>query len=123
MPHTETTLAEPEKAAPVPQTTTDAITAVEPAKDIAAPVAPATTAAETPAASTVPVDVPEFDQVIEVEQGWSVVNYLLFFGFICVFGAATWFLGGNRLAKRFLSGKWRGQYRRVGDDDVEKQRD
>ena len=107
----------------MPQTTTDAITAVEPAKDVAAPVVPPTTVAETHAASTVPVDTPEFDEVIEVEQGWSFVNYLLFFGFICVFGAATWFLGGHRLAKRLLSGKGRGQYRRVGDDDIEKQRD
>lgn len=122
MPHTQTAHAEPEKAAPVPQTATDAITAVEPAEDIAAPVAPPTPAVETSAPSTVPVDVLELDEVIEVEQGWSLVNYVLFFGFICVFGAATWFLGGNRLAKRFLSGKGRG-YRRVGDDDVEKQRD
>ena len=105
-----------EKVAPV-QTSTNVATVVEPAEDIVAPVAPATTAAASPVSTNAPAS-----EELEVEQGWSFVNYLFFFGFICVFGVGLWFLGGNRIFKRFVSGKGKGGYRRVGEDDIEKQR-
>lgn len=120
LPHTAA--AEAEKGAPV-QTSTDVATAVEPANDIAAHVVPAATAEDEVASPvSTSTDSPSSGE-LEVEQGWTFINYVFFFGFICVVGVALWFLGGNRLVKRIMSGKGKGGYRRVGEDDVEKQRD
>ena len=61
------------------------------------------------------------DDVLEAPRGWTFANYVFVLGFAAAFGALPWFLGGNRLVKRLAAGRGRGAYKRVDEDDVEKQ--
>ena len=70
-----------------------------------------------------PVETETVYDELEALEAWSFANYVFVVGCAAVFGALLWFLGGNRLAKRLLAGRGRGrgEYKKVGEDDVEKQ--
>ncbi|EKM54518.1 uncharacterized protein PHACADRAFT_162913 [Phanerochaete carnosa HHB-10118-sp] len=64
-----------------------------------------------------------YDELEEL-QSWSpAINWVVVLGFAAVFGVLLWFLGGNRIVKRFAAGRGRGLYRRVNENDVEKLED
>lgn len=82
------------------------------------------TTANEPATPPYTPETLESDDLVDIEEGWSLMNYIVFIGFVCAFGALLWFLGGNRLIQRFATGRnGNAKYKRIDAEDLEKQRD
>lgn len=101
-------------AAPVAQSSAAPVTPAKPAADVAAPVSASKAAAAAPVAADL-----AGTEGLDVKEGWSLLNYVVFAGFAVGFGALLWYLGGDRLVKRILAGRnLKGRYSRVSSSDV-----
>ena len=78
--------------------------------------------AQTPAATTPDVTLEEPIAYLDANEGWTLANYILFFGIAVGLGALLWYLGGKHLVARIVEGRRvaKGKYRKVGEEDAEK---
>ena len=65
--------------------------------------------------------VPADDLALDANEGWTLANYIMFFGIAIGFTVLLWYLGGKRLVLRIVEGRSvnkasKGKYRKVGED-------